>query len=488
MTNFRESDVIKWNKEQFEMRENLPGMYISMLEAVNGSHNHLELQLMPKWKLEDWKMDGKLRKVHHQYFVVMDKKLNDLLIFLKGKYCDISIHTFAAKYNNNKMGAKSCNKVFDREEIETMLMNYLLTFPSGMVKVKSDISVSVPPIESFKGENDEHSNNKLIKYIINNFEKQVILPVMHQEKKVKRIMIKGKTYFVKLDDLEFISFEDMDAPQKDSNRDDEIITFFDLTRKESELSTYGKQKVSEFIFNKYKEVLTKDQLEKFQVILEAANNKKVNIDDLFHSVTGKVNVEALGKILYANKENNFIQPQVRNMLKSMKKRMEKEIEKQGFNQVEVRSDYAPFPHLPANENKMYRDYKIHSKYIIRDFELEGNDIYKNVKWFKDEQFIESAEVDKIHNEEMTVKEFVIKHNLDKNIAKSMDGVLTTYKPSRDGEQIIDNEERQRLLNAHCKAIWDSLLTGYIKFESKDGWMIPLNTKSYFQLPNTNITY
>jgi hypothetical protein len=477
MTYFKESDIIKFNNEQLEMRQNLPNLYISMLEAKKGNDYHLELQIMKKWKLENWKLADGEGKKHYEYKVLMDKKLNDLLIKLKDRYCDTKPHTFSAKYAGSKMGAKACNKMFDREEIEAILMNYLLSFPYGMVKVKSDISVSVPSVESFVGESDYHSNNKLIKYILNNFEKQAILPIMHQDKKVKRVMIDGKTYYVKLNDTEFVSFEDMNAPQKKDNQDvGDSITFFDLIRKESEISTHGKQKVGKHIFSHYKDVLTKDQLEKFQIILDAVNEKKVNIDELFHSVTGKLNVEELGKILYPDKDNNYIQPQVRNMLKSMRKRMDKELDKQGYEDIEIRSDYAPFPHLSAAENKNYREYKINSKYIKRDFDLEDSDIYHNVNWYKDEQFISLEEVEKINNGEISVKDFILKHNLDKNISKSLNSLVTSYKPSRNGKEIIDYEERQRLLNAHCKLIWDYVLSGYVKFESKDGWMIPKNTK------------
>jgi hypothetical protein len=163
MTYFTEKDIIKFNNEQLEMRQNLPNLYISMLEAKKGDEYYLELQMMPKWKLEYWKDEGKMRKVHHHYFVVMDKKLNDLLIKLKNEYCDTTSHTFSVKYKGSSVGTTACSKVFDREEIEAMLMNYIMSFPTGMVKVKSDISVSVPPIEQFEGQTENHSNNKLIK-------------------------------------------------------------------------------------------------------------------------------------------------------------------------------------------------------------------------------------------------------------------------------------------------------------------------------------
>ncbi|WP_286231289.1 hypothetical protein [Neobacillus mesonae] len=476
MTNFKEKDIIKFNQEQLEIRENLPNLYNSMLAAKKGNDYWLQLQIMPKWKLEYWKIDGKTKKKHYQYFVTMDKKLNNLLIKLKEKYCDNKDYTLSVQYNGTPMGAKFSKQVFEKEDIEAMLMNYINQFPTGMINVIANISVSVPAIERFEGSTDEHSNNNLVSYIVTMFEKQVLLPVMHQEKQVKRLTVDGETYYIKLNDLEFHSFEDIQPPTTDGEKDNgETVSFFDIVREQEREHTYSRTDETNFLLSKYKDIMTKDQLEKFETILAAVENKEVNIEELFHPVTGELIFEAIGKILYKDKLNNFIQPQVRNMIKSMKKRMSKELDRLGFNSVEVRSSYAPFPNLPSSDNKMFREYQIHSKYIIRDFDIEKELIYENAPFYKDEQIIEQSEIEKVRNGEMTVKELIKKYNINKNVATSKNGIMTVYKPSRNGEEIIDNEERQKLLNGHCKSIWEAVRSGYVKFVNKDGWMIPANT-------------
>jgi hypothetical protein len=445
MTYLREEDVARWNKEQWEMRKDLPNLFQSMLQSKEGNSDNLDLQVFRKRKIEYWKLKGKEEKKIHEYIVLMDKQLNDYLIKLKQKYCNNDEYIFSAKYKDTKIGVKSSNKVFDSLEIESMLVNYLLTFPFGYVEVCQGIFINVPDIEKFKGENDEHSNNKLVNYIIKSFEKQVLLKRLHNEKDVKRVMVKGKTYFVKQNDIETVSFEDIELPQKASDsEDDDIVTFDEIINENYFTYDYSRQKEFNYILNNYREVLTENQLQRFDQLLNAIETGQINIDDLFHPIhKNKLNIEAVGKILFPDKDNSYRQPAVKNMLKSMKNRMDKELKKQGFIDKEIRSDYAPLPMLPASENKKYKDYKIDSKYLMKNYYINNLHMKDNgeslVKFYVDEQVIPLYELVNLMTKKITVSELIKKYNINKKMANSMNGAVYTYIPDAQGEHIINGK-------------------------------------------------
>jgi hypothetical protein len=437
MTNLKDDEIQKWNREQLELRRGLPNLYRSMLESKQGNSDYLDLHVLRKRKIELW--NGKKRI--HEYIILMDKRLNDYLIKLKQKYCDNNDYVFSVNYHNAKMGVKSSNKVFESEEIESMLINYVMSFPFGFVEVYEGFYVNVPEIKKFKGETDEHSNKKLVKYIMKSFEKQVLLKRLHKQKNVKRVMKAGKTYFVKQNDIETVSFEDVALPEKLTEND--INSFEDIITDDTYKS--GRQKEFEYILNNYRKVLTKNQLERLDQLLHAIETKQVNIDDLFHPIhNNQLNIEAIGKILFPDKDNKYRQPAVRNLLKSMRSRMDKQLQKEGFTNQEnkIRSDFASFPMLEASENKKYIDYNIGSKFLRKKYyinELHIKDSESIVKFYNDEQVIPLYELVSLMTKNITVSELIKKYGINKRIAKSLNGAVYTYVPNNNGDYIINNK-------------------------------------------------
>lgn len=469
MTYLNEKDVKEWNREQFELRKDLPCLFIAMKQAREGNPDNLDLHILRKRIIEYIRKEKKI----HEYIIFMDKRLNDLLFELKKKYCDQQTIRFTKKYNGRILEFKNTKKVFDSEEIESMLINYIMTFPYGFVEVYEGIYDQVRPLEDFIGENDEHSNNKLIKYITESFEKQVVIRRMNKELNAKRMMINGRKYNV-IDNIDITSFNDITISV--GNNGDENLNFTEIAAGDKEEHHYGRTKEFDFIIKNFRDILTENQLEKFDRILDAVNNGEIEIDELFHNIReNELKIDTVGKILFPEKSNSYWQPSVRNMLKSMQKRMNKALKENGFNEVEIISDYIPFPALSKNENKKYIDYNISSKYIIKDFAVENNTMFSNVKFYKDEQVIPKNEIDNIKNEKMTVTELINKYKIDVKQAKSKDGALYYFRPSRNGNVIISNEERQRLFNNHCRTIFTAILEGKVKFVNRGNWMIPVNT-------------
>lgn len=421
MTFLKEKDIIRYNEDQKELRENLPNLYQAMIQAVNGDDYNLQLHIVPKKRF----VQVKGKRKANDYMTFHESKLRSLIHKLHSKYCDNKASVSSERYGRTKLGVISSQKVFDKEEVTMMLINYLTWFPYQMIEIYEDEFIKVPSVEDFTGENDEHSNNKLLNYITNFFEMQVVLPRLNKDKNVKRRMINGQTYYVKENDLDVVSFEDLKTPFKksDDTNDDEPQDFTEILDSRDRVHTYYKTESQEFIVNNYRDVLTKNQNEKLNTLINAVKSGMVHVDTLFKDAL-VLNKEAVGRILFTDKENNYRQPAVANLLNSMRKRMDKAKAKHGIKYQLIRSDYAKFPLLPAKDNKKYKENQIEAKYIIKEYKI--NDLYEEVKFYKDEQVIPASEIERLRNNEITIDELFEKYMIDQDVAKQKHGAVCTY--------------------------------------------------------------
>lgn len=438
MTHYREADVLKWNRDQEDEREGLPNLYISMLQAKNGQPVNLELQVMRKRRIEHY--SSKKKKRVHEYLVFVDNRLNKLLEKMVLKYGNNKVYKFSAKQSNVKFGVSASNKVYERNEIESMLLNYIMMFPY------QSKDFLVPAIENFKGETDEHSNNKLVNYIANFFEKHIILRQLNEDKKAVRVMQNGKTHYVN-QEIEYHLLGDLELP-KSLDGEQEQPTIADFITDNAQDHDWAAPTEFDFMKDNYKKVLTANQLSCFNQILSAIENNEVVVDDLFHKVyRGKLNVEAIGKLLFPDKENNYRQPAVRKMINSMRKRMDKVLEKEGIKDElkVIRSDYRPLPEQPEKENKQFKEYNIGKKYLSKNYYI--NDLHKNVRFYTEEQTIPLYDYLDLLTGKTTVAELMKKYNINKDTARSLNGAVYSYNVDENGVcrlvdvQFCNEEER-----------------------------------------------
>jgi hypothetical protein len=431
MTYYREGEVLKWNQDQEAERKGLTNLYVSMVQAKEGNSLNLEMQVMTKKKIYHIREDGKTKNRLDEYLVFVDKRLNKLLMQMSSKYGNNRSYKFGAKQHDVKFGVSASNRVFERKEIETMLLNYIMMFPYEYTEIP------VPIIENFKGETDEHSNNKLIKYITQCFEKHIILRQLHNDKKTIRLMQDGKYTYVN-QGLEVHLFGDLEPPKSgDEDEKDPPPTLEDLISDNALEHDWAQQSEFEFIKGNYRDVLTKNQLLCFEYIINTIEKDGIVIDDLFHKVyQGKLNVEEIGKILFPDKDNNYRQPAVRKMLKSMRQRMDKQLKKAEIQDERkvVRSDYRPLPDLPEKENKQFKEFNIGKKYLSKNYYI--NDLHKNVKFHTDEQIIPLYEYINLLTGKVMVADLMKKYGIDKNRAKLMNGAVSTYIIDDNGEYIL----------------------------------------------------
>ncbi len=484
MNQFSEKDIIRLNAEEHEKRVDLPNLYQSMVLASQGDDYYLGLHTWDKWITGTYiNENGKAKKWFDKKLVLVEPRLNKLLNDLKKEFCNKKdTYSFGIKQGHYSIGATATNAVFEDREIESMFRDYLQYFPYGVVYlIEDEIEVNVPTLDNFKGENDKHSNNKLIKYITDTFKKKVIIEVLNKRNDVVRRMVDGETYFVKQNDLDVVSFEDLQLSHRDDDEGNEDLTEVVETIADEQTHEYFAQKPMRFIQENYKNILSEQQLERFNLLAKAIDNKELELfKDQYQS---QLNIEGIGKVLFPDKENNYRQPAVRSMLKSMHKKMEKALQKEGFNEVIIRSNYAPFPQLSPKENKIYKEYRIENKYIKKDYQI--NDLHNNVKFYKDEQVIPVSDIEKILNGELSVQDLIKNHNINKKQAQAQSSVVRTYYPVGVEEfnnlpveerYIIEDFYFNRFFNTHCMGIVQAVRDGWVQFKQIGDEMIPSSGK------------
>src|SRR5699024_4953608 len=131
----------------------------SLVNAEKGDSSELEKQVYIKYYLKSNSLHGEIR--------FTDKRINYLALRLKNKYADKDyITNKSIKIGTNGFSAAVNKKLFEPEQIDEMLINFIFNFNDRFIEIAEKTSYNVPSIYSFKGKTDEHSNNKLLNYII----------------------------------------------------------------------------------------------------------------------------------------------------------------------------------------------------------------------------------------------------------------------------------------------------------------------------------
>lgn len=165
----------------------------------------------------------------------------------------------------------------------------------------------------------------------------------------------GETMKVNLNDMDETYFDDIVANETDEGDEINIIEVipYDEGGDDDFFRKYQPTKEMHFIQERYEEILTKNQLEKLERLIEVIENNEVDINDLFHQVTNKMIIENVGRVLFPDKENYYVQPMTRKLLKSMRKRMEKALKDEGFKDKKLHSDFRKLKNHSMADNWKY---------------------------------------------------------------------------------------------------------------------------------------
>lgn len=468
-------DVKRLNFDEIERVERVPNLFVSLKQAVEGDTYNLERQIYRKYFLHKDSLHTEIRFI--------DKKLNNLSIRMKKKYADSEmVSNEALQIGSSTVGATISRRAFIPEEIDDMLVSFIFNFNDRIVDIGENVSVNVPSIYSFKKEDDAYSYNSLMSYIVGKngkpgvFENS-LLKVMEIEKGTIPHMINGVSTKINLNDLDVISYEDIDTPEDvDGNKMlvDDLIGQEDY--KTEQLDRYQSTKEFAYIQNNLKNVLTNNQVEKLEELFKAIRIKKTSVDKLLHPITNELIKAELGRIWFPGEPNNYVQSAVEDLLIRMKNRMEKAIKLQGFKNdvTTLKSDYRKLKNHSLVDNKLFSDYKIWDRYVIRDIEL--TELHKDIaiKIQNTDQFIPMVEIEKIKKNEQTVTDLIKKYQLTKKNANNPHGVVKTYVIDlENGKPLFTEQEIKEREDKHCRQLLEWIRNNDITFtpdSRKNGYM------------------
>lgn len=479
-------DIIRLDKAELERIEGTPNLYISLIQAHEGNTYNLERQIYKKHHLSK----GSL----HVDIVFTDKSLRKLVTRMKAKYADELNSNSSFSIGTQEFTATVDRKAFTADEIDMMMINFIYNFNRGIVEIADGLAVNVPSIMGFKGKNDVHSNNKLMSYIVGNNGKtgqfeNALLQAMELKKGTRRFVRNGTEQKVNLNDAEVFSYEDISTYEDEGG---EVMDIHDVMGEEEKgykkveqdegYDIYQPTKEFQFIKENYKKVFTKNQAEKFKILLEEIEKGKVKIDDLFHDVTDNFIIKRLGEVWFKGRSNGQMQRQVTTMLDSMRSRMAKAMIEAGFKDEDkvLTSTYKKLPDHSAEENKLLNDYKVLEKYIIRDLEID--EFYKgiNITFKNDEQFIPYGELEKIKLKEQTVKDVIDKYGLTKKDVNNPNGKVRHYIiDEENGVPLFTEDEIEQRIVKRAELLLRWIREVEFKFtEQEDGTMKPNNNKLF----------
>src|SRR5699024_2281100 len=100
-------------------------------------------------------------------------------------------------------------------------------------------------------------------------------------------------------------------------------------------------------------------------------------------------------------------------------------------------------------------YGIYSKYAIRDLEIDEFNKAIDVTFKNSEQIISYDEIEKIHSNEISVKDLIRKYKLTKKKVNNPHGAVKTYViDMENGESFYTDEELQEREDLHCRQLLD----------------------------------
>lgn len=422
-----------------------------------------------------------------------DKRLNYLVDRMKNKYADELVSNESLQIGSQKYGGVIDRKAFSPEEIDDMMITFLFSFNDRFIKLGEKTHVNVPSIYSFEGEDDRHSYNKLMSYICGSKDQKSmfelnIIRTMEMEKVSTRHVQNGFEQKVNLNDLDEVRYEDINTPMDaDGNKmmADDLIGGLDESYSDVDddaiESTYEPTDEFKYILDNFRSVLTKNQVDKIETLIDAVNTGQVDINDLFHKVTGELIKEKLGRIWFPDRKNNYIQPAVDGLLNRIRSRMNAAIKLQGFSEdIKLKSDYRKLENHSLEDNRLYSEYKIFEKYAIRDLEIDEFNKAIDVTFKNSEQMIPYDEIDKIHSNEISVKDLIRKYKLTKKKVNNPHGIVKTYViDMENGKLLFTDKELQEREDLHCRHLLDWIRAGTITFsmnDSDDGLMKPSSRK------------
>lgn len=366
--------------------------------------------------------------------------------------------------DGSKYKILSPSEKFEAEEIEILFYEYLRGFAQ-----KHDLS-------KFEGSSEAHRDNNMYKYIKIDFENNVLKAKYNKRMGVDRVQIDGEQYVVK-NRLEEVFFDDIYVGAPDPDDDMEEINFLGVLDSEivdSSSHQYLRDETSDFILERYKEVMTANQLEKFQRLLDWCNQDGNSVSDLFQRNNPiELSKTEISKILYPDRETKGTMRNIEDMFSSMNSRMDKALLKAGIEKrkVPIRSDYA-VKELSFEDNQLLNEYRIKDYVIGRQADnFPDHPMYDRFREEKrDREFIQPEHYEQVLSGEMAVKELINMYKMDKvAVDESRNGKVVTSigvesNHIESADWAISSEEVENYFKQELQELQNQIHDGYITFK------------------------
>lgn len=306
--------IAEYNVSEIESRKNLPNLFEMIKMAKDGDMDIVDRYFYGYKIVEKLPYGGRLQSYEVNKVKFWDKPTDIFLNNIKKKYTkDVAIgeqNSFGGRKVNYKFSV--CN--FEESEIDEMFYRYLLSL---IKKIK---------IENFVKDTESKTLNGLRNYIRIDFENNWLKKERNERMGLERVQVDGKMYWVKNKEEE-VFFDDINCGQ---NEDGENMHFLDVIGNDD---VYNGVSAIDFTFTSKKfieenleEALTKNQYEKWELLVEHVN--KHGIESILDKYTGKIKKTAVAKIFYPNKSERSTTV-INKLIERMNTRVEKVLDNAG---------------------------------------------------------------------------------------------------------------------------------------------------------------
>lgn len=327
--------IREYNTMQVEDRKNLPNLLEMIKLAQEGNKEVFDKYFYGYKVIEKFPYDGKIKSYEVNKVRFWDKPLDTFLKNIKKRYTKNTAIGEKNAFSGHKITYKVNISNFEESEIDQLFYEFMLEL---IEKIELD---------NFIKDTEAKTLNAIRKYIRMGFE-NYLKKLRNESVGLERVRVNGELYYVK-NKQEEVFFEDIFVGQDDEG---EQIHFLDIVSHEDVYgSSFSEEDLiftpKKFIEENLEEVLTKNQFEKYQLLLEYV--KEHGIESILNKHTGKIIKSRVQKIIYPDKvfKNNV--ERVDSLVKIMNQRMERALDKAGIDYVSLDEEISK--HQDNSDNK-----------------------------------------------------------------------------------------------------------------------------------------
>lgn len=326
--------IREYNEIELADRQNLPNLFVAIKQAKEGDIELIKKFFYSQKEIERIPYDGKMQAYEVIKIHFWDKPLDIFLGHMKKRYTKAISVGEQNGYSGRKITYKVNVSNFEESEIDEIFYTYFMEL---VLKIDLD---------KFIKESEAKTLNALRRYIRIGFQ-NAIKKANNEKIGLERVRVDGKLYYVK-NKQEEVFFEDIYIGKDEEG---ENLSFLDIVGSNN---LYGNGvnlndiafTPKKFIEENLDDVLTKKQLDKWNLLVEYVNRN--GIESILDKYTGKIIKAKVQRIIYPDKTYKNIE-RVDSLVKIMNQRMENALDKAEMKYMSLAEEQAR--ENPNKENK-----------------------------------------------------------------------------------------------------------------------------------------